>query len=398
MSIRSIAGRRRRRAPRPAAASRGEGEDGAVVDGVGVVVEQRGAASRASPRAPRSRRGPPSEKFGTASRRISAEAPAARSDEQLAVADDRSRRPAQRRPHDDAVEVDRDLDRPPIAAEAPKATWTVPRSFSSSSTLPVSSAFSFVPTPSSAMLGPSSLSAVSSSSERRALGPARVGQAALDGQRDRLVEEPDAGDRPVDDQRPVAVLVGRDEALAAGQVPERARRGQLARRRGSRSGPSRPSRRSLPFAQVIRASVPALRSVRDRVAAAAQPVHVGAHHPGEHLLGDARVASRSAPRLLVAALRAAVCESDWTVGARTTSALPSPPRPAAAARRRAGRARPSAPGQRRRRPPRLAAKPLAEAERRRVGDDEDLLALLDAKAVAHNRAHCSFEIAHRRGP
>ena len=41
---------------------------------------------------------------------------------------------------------------PPIPALAPNATWTVPRIFSSSSTLPVSRARSLVPTPSSARL------------------------------------------------------------------------------------------------------------------------------------------------------------------------------------------------------------------------------------------------------
>ena len=85
----------------------------------------------------------------------------------------------------------------------------------------------------------------------------------------------------------------------------------------------------------------------------------------------------------VAALRAAVCESDCTVGASTTSAAAI-----AAATGAGGSARvrgalghqadhavgPRAPG--------LAAQPLAEPDRRRVADDQHLLALADAEAVA----------------
>ena len=55
-----------------------------------------------------------------------------------------------------------------------------------------------------------------------ALGAGGVGQvAAADGQLDRRLDPADAGDRAVDDERPLAVpSIGRDEALAAGQVAE----------------------------------------------------------------------------------------------------------------------------------------------------------------------------------
>ena len=97
----------------------------------------------------------------------------------------------------------------------------------------------------------------------------------------------------------------------------------------------------------------------------------------------------------VAALRAAVCESDCTVGQRTTSAAAI-----AAATDRGGSVpdsarspisamTPSAPTR-----PGLAAKALAEPDRRRVGDHQHLLALADAEAVADHRAHGSLEVAH----
>ena len=119
---------------------------------------------------------------------------------------------------------------PPIAAEAPKATWAVPRIFSSSRMFPVSSASSLVPIPSSATLVPSSPWALSSSSSAGAVGAGRVGQvAAADGQRGRRVEQADLGDRAVDDERALGGSLDRgDEGLAAGQVAEGAAAAQFA--------------------------------------------------------------------------------------------------------------------------------------------------------------------------
>ena len=94
-----------------------------------------------------------------------------------------------------------------------------------------------------------------------------------------------------------------------------------------------------------------------------------------------------------AALREAVWESDWTVGARTTSA--------AAHRRGDGARRLGGVGgalghQRQHRvgagAAGLAAQPLAEPERRRVGDHEHLLALADAEALVDHRADRAIQI------
>ena len=119
---------------------------------------------------------------------------------------------------------------PPIAAEAPKATWQVPRIFSSSSSSPVSFAFSFVPIPSSATLVPPSPCGRRSSSRRSPSAPGGRDQVpGLDRELDRLGDAADRGDRPVDDQRALGGALDRgDEALAARQVAEGAARGQVA--------------------------------------------------------------------------------------------------------------------------------------------------------------------------
>ncbi len=83
--------------------------------------------------------------------------------------------------------------------------------------------------------------------------------------------------------------------------------------------PSSPSRRSLPRAQVIRASAPessaaataAPRRRSSSISALITRASISSVTPG-------RVATRTPASL--ATLRAAVCESDCTVGARTTSA------------------------------------------------------------------------------
>ena len=222
MSIAAIAAAapRRGRRPAPRAAPRwlaGEGEDGAVVVGVGVAVEQPGARREGLPPGRRSGRGrAPRRRWGR-------RAGSARSDEQLAVADERL-----------AVDLDRRLRGstqsrwtgtwtvPPIAAEAPKATCAVPRIFSSSRMLPVRIASSLVPIPSSATLVPSSPCAVSSSSSASPAAPvASVRWPPRTVSVHRVLDLADAGDRAVDDQRPLPrPLERRDEALAAGQVAE----------------------------------------------------------------------------------------------------------------------------------------------------------------------------------
>ncbi len=106
-----------------------------------------------------------------------------------------------------------------------------------------------------------------------------------------------------------------------------------------------------------------------------------------------RVATRVP--LSEAARRAAVCESDCTVGASTASAAAIAP--ATASRRLGGvRAAFGHKGQDGIRPgsARFAAKPLAEPKRRRVADHEDLLALRDPEALVHDGVNRFVEIAH----
>ena len=52
--------------------------------------------------------------------------------------------------------------------------------------------------------------------------------AALDRQLDRLVDQADAGDRAVDDQRPVAVPAGAMKPSPQGRLPKAPRLGELA--------------------------------------------------------------------------------------------------------------------------------------------------------------------------
>ena len=101
-------------------------------------------------------------------------------------------------------------------------------------------------------------------------------------------------------------------------------------------------------------------------------------------------------------MRAAVCESDWTVGARTTSAA----RIAAAtggggsaawesrwAIRASTRIGP--------RPSGLAAQALPEPERRRIGDHEHVLARGHPEAVVDDGGDGAFEVGpirHRGDP
>ncbi len=83
--------------------------------------------------------------------------------------------------------------------------------------------------------------------------------------------------------------------------------------------PSRPRRRSLPWSQVIRASVP-----RSRISATLPPRRRSSAMSSDitrasiSTVAPGRVAVRVPDSL--ARLRAAVCESDWTVGASRTSA------------------------------------------------------------------------------
>ena len=116
---------------------------------------------------------------------------------------------------------------PPMPALAPKATWTVPSIFSSSRMLPVRRARSFVPTPSSARLRPCSPGGVHQRGPARAPLAGGVREPAVaDRELDRCVGQPEARERRGVHRALAAER--RDEALAAGQVAERAGRGEVA--------------------------------------------------------------------------------------------------------------------------------------------------------------------------
>ena len=290
----------------------------AVVVAVGVAVEQRAAGRRRRPRARRSRRrrGPRRRSGRRAAR--PALRPAAR----------RRGRAARRRSSTSGSRTTQSRwtgtwTVPPIAAEAPKATWAVPRIFSSSSTLPVSFAFSLVPMPSSATLVPSSPCAVSSSSSARALGAARP----RPGGRPRPSARPASSGMPTPAIVPSTTSVpspvpstGAMKPSPQGRLPKAPRRGQLAGVGDRRRGPRARAAGRCRCGQVIRASAPPLSSVGDRAGRLRRSPSMSA------LITRASISSVTPGRVAIrapaslAALRAAVWESDWTVGARTTSA------------------------------------------------------------------------------
>ena len=178
---------------------------------------------------------------------------------------------------------------PPIAAEAPKATWAVPRIFSSSRMLPVRIASSLVPIPSSATLVPSSPWAVSSSSRASPPAPGRVGQVARRGRSARPAPRPGRRRRSSRRRRACPRRVPSSGAMKPspqGRLPK-APRALRSPASTIEVRPSSPRRRSLPLAQVIRASEPASSSAQIASPRRRSSLHLGAHHPGQHLLGDA---------------------------------------------------------------------------------------------------------------
>ena len=164
--------RRARRSARVLRAAR-QREHAAVVVGIGVDVEQP-RVERVGDRIDRAA-SRPSETFGTASSVVT---------RPLAAASGRGRARARRRSRASrrAITTSRWIGTetvPPMPALAPKATWTVPRIFSSSSTLPVSCARSLVPTPSSARFVPCSPCSRSSSRYRGPSPPSGVDDPAV---------------------------------------------------------------------------------------------------------------------------------------------------------------------------------------------------------------------------
>ena len=317
-SIVSIAASLRRRATSASSQRRsrpaGEREDAAVVDGVGVGVEQRRAAPRRRPEARRSaRRRDPRRR---SARRAVAVHPAQTSSSPRA-------RSARRRPdrglHHDAVEVDRDLDLAADRRRGAEGDVGGAEDLLVLEHVAGQLAFSLVPIPSSATLVPPRR-ARQQLEQRLPLGRRRAGRCPLaDRQLDRLVGQADAGDRAVDDERPLAVpSSGAMNPSPQGRFPKRPV-GEIPGV-GDRGAALQPE----PEVAAVRAGDARLGAARQQARRPPRPspqlLHVGAHHAGEHLLGHPRAASRSARRPRSRALRAAVCESDCTVGASTTSA------------------------------------------------------------------------------
>ena len=206
-----------------------EREHGAVVDRVGVAVEQLGRArERRGDRRRSPRRPGPSEKFGTASSHALSPQPPTSSSPSRTSGSPSTLTSASSTTQSRWTGT---WTVPPIAAEAPKATWQVPRIFSSSSSSPVSSRLLVGADPELGDVGP--VLAVGRRAAPAAAHPPRPTAAvrwpastvSSTGSRDAA----DRGDRPVDDQGALARALDRgDEALAAGQVAEGAGRGQVA--------------------------------------------------------------------------------------------------------------------------------------------------------------------------
>ena len=230
----------------------------------------------------------PSETFGTASRRLSA-GPASGSDEQLAVADELGRR---RRSGSGFMTTQSRWTGPGSGRRSPPRRRRR-RGRSRAASRPRARCRSARPSRSCRRRArrssrPSSLSAVSSSTSAAPSGPlASVSRPPS------TVSVTGSAGMPTPAIVPSTTSVP-SQARSSGEMKPsphgrfpKAPRAVSSPASGIAVRPSSPSRRSLPLAQVIRASLPAFEDVGDRVAAAAQLGHVGAHHPGEHLLGDA---------------------------------------------------------------------------------------------------------------
>ena len=170
-----------------------------------------------------------------------------------------------------------------------------------------------------------------------------------------VVEQADAGDRAVDDERALAApSTGAMKPSPQGRLPKAPRRSRFAGVDDRRCGRSRSSRRSLPCGQVIWASSAAVEQLaRRRALRARSALEVDGHHAREHVGGDAGQRGAAGAGVASPPCARAVCESDWVVG-RQEDVGGGQRRGDRwrAARRRRSRARPSARARRRRRPPR----------------------------------------------
>jgi hypothetical protein len=190
---------------------------------------------------------------------------------------------------------------------------------------------------------------------------------------------------------------GRDEALAAGQVPERAGRGEVA----FVGDPGPPAEVDAQVGAKRAGHVGLVRrreQLGDGPAARPQQLEVARHQPGEHVLGDARQrgAARAALRRRLARAcvrqRAARRSDEHRGGGQRCGDRRRRLLPVHLARlhHREDRLRAQAHGR--------VAQRLAERLARRVGDDHHVLAALDPEAGPHHRLHRPLEVAHRREP
>ena len=186
--------------------------------GVGVAVEQAGAAARRRSRSSAIRTASrPSRDVGHCEERRGTV-----SDEQLAAADDLLPSISTVGSSDHAVEVDGNLHVAADRRRGAEGDVAVPRIFSSSRMLPVRVASSLVPIPSSATLVPSSPCAVSSSSSCAPSAPvASTRRPSRTVSVDRRLDHADAGDRAVDDERALGrALDGAMKPSPQGRLPK----------------------------------------------------------------------------------------------------------------------------------------------------------------------------------
>ena len=343
----------------------------------------------------------PSETLGIVSRMSSGSGPGGASRRSVPAASARRRAPASSPIHSvgSVTTTSRwtgTVTVPPIPALAPNAMCAVPRIFSSSRMLPVSVARSFVPTPSSARLRPSGPWASSIARYCSASSPLPVAPASRPS---RTVSRTGCSVRPTSPSEDVAIVPsppsGRDEALAARQVAERAGRAEVAlvgdRRppaqveadvgavRDTSCAPRRPRSAAPPPRGSARASASKSVLIRRASMSAVTPGSVAPRWPSSH-----------------ARLRALVCDSDGRHGAMNTSAAAnaaatgaggSVPRAGLGGRIVSTASPPAA------RAAASSASPIVDAAG--VGDDEHRLPRPHAQAALDDGGDGLLELAHR---
>src|SRR5215203_4462688 len=236
----------------------------------------------------------PSETFGTASRG----AMLGPSDEEVAVADDRLAVDLDRRLEDDAVEVHGDLHGAADRSRSAEGDMAGAEDLLVLEDVAGEDRLFVGADPELGDVGPVLAVGGQQLHQLPPLLPGRLDQVPLtDGQRDRRVEQPDRGDRAVDDERSLRRALDRgDEALAAGEVSEGAPVAEFA-------GVDGPFAALEPEPEVaaVTAGDARLDAAVQRgdhgPAAAADFGQVAGHQPAQHLFGDAREAADPDPGL-----------------------------------------------------------------------------------------------------